>query len=110
VPPPTMEALGGQALAARPAKVVPPLVEPAAWLVLAALSALMPKPGGTLAPGKKGHVPAPKPEGALVLGKSGHAPAPMPGGASAAASSAPKGPVNGSPCHANGDDAPVAAL
>jgi hypothetical protein len=109
VPPPAMEALGGQAPAARPAKGVPLPVEPAAWLFLAAPSALVPKPGGTPAPGKKGHVPAPMPGGAPVLGKPGHAPAPMPGGAPAAASSAPKGRVSGPPCHVNGGDAPVAA-
>jgi hypothetical protein len=109
VPPPAMEALGGQAPAARPAKGVLLPVEPAAWLFLAAPSALVPKPGETPALGKKGHVSAPMPGGALVLGKPGHAPAPMPGGAPAAASSAPKGPVSGPPCHANGDDVPVAA-
>jgi hypothetical protein len=109
VPPPAMEALGGQAPAARPAKAVPLPVEPAPWLFLAAPSGLVPKLGGALAPERKGHVPAPVPGGAPVLGKPGHAPAPMPGGAPAAASSAPKGPVSGPPCHANRGDAPVAA-
>jgi hypothetical protein len=57
VPPPAMAALGGHAPVGRPAKVGPPLLDPATWQVLAAL----PSPAeaaGTCASGKKGHAPA----------------------------------------------------